>query len=67
MDIWIVSAILLITLYLLITEKISVDLTAVGIMVLLVVSGVLTPKETISGFANPALITVGAMFVVSKG
>lgn len=67
MDIWIVSAILLITLYLLITEKISVDLTAIGIMVLLVVSGVLTPKETISGFSNPALITVGAMFVVSKG
>ncbi|MCP3891980.1 MAG: SLC13/DASS family transporter [Desulfobulbaceae bacterium] len=67
MDIWIVSAILLITLYLLITEKISVDLTAIGIMVLLVVSGILSPKETIVGFSNPALITVGAMFVVSKG
>lgn len=67
MEIWIVSTILLITLYLLITEKISVDLTAIGIMVLLVVSGILTPRETISGFANPALITVGAMFVVSKG
>ena len=67
MDIWIVSTVLLITLYLLITEKISVDLTAVGIMVLLVVSRILTPKEAISGFANPALITVGAMFVVSKG
>ncbi|TKB11682.1 SLC13 family permease [Desulforhopalus sp. IMCC35007] len=67
MDIWIISTILLITLYLLITEKISVDLTAIGIMVLLVISRILTPKEAISGFANPALITVGAMFVVSKG
>lgn len=67
MDIWIVSAILLITLYLLISEIISVDLTAIGIMVLLVVSGILTAKEAISGFANPAVITVGAMFVVSKG
>lgn len=67
MEIWIISAILIATLYLLITEKISVDLTAVGIMVLLVVSRILTPKEAISGFANPALITVGAMFVVSKG
>ncbi len=55
------------TLYLLITEKISVDLTAIGIMVLLVVSRILTPKEAIGGFANPAVITVGAMFVVSKG
>jgi di/tricarboxylate transporter len=67
MDIWITSAILIFTLYLLITEKISVDLTAIGIMVLLVVSRILTPKEAISGFANPAVITVGAMFVVSKG
>lgn len=67
MDIWITSAILLFTIYLLITEKISVDLTAIGIMVLLVVSRILSPKEAIGGFANPAVITVGAMFVVSKG
>ncbi|MFW2365344.1 MAG: SLC13 family permease [Desulforhopalus sp.] len=67
MDIWIITSILLLTLYLLITEKISVDLTAIGIMVLLVVSRILTPKEAIGGFANPAVITVGAMFVVSKG
>ncbi len=65
--IWIVSAILLVTLYLLITEKISVDLTAIGIMVLLVATGVLAPKEAISGFANPAVVTVAAMFVISKG
>ncbi len=67
MDIWTISIILLLTLYLLITEKISVDLTAIGIMVLLVVSNILTPKEAIGGFANPAVITVGAMFIVSKG
>jgi di/tricarboxylate transporter len=67
MDIWITSAILIFAVYLLITEKISVDLTAIGIMVLLVVSRILTPKEAIGGFANPAVITVGAMFVVSKG
>ncbi len=67
MDIWIISAILVLAVYLLITEKISVDLTAIGIMVLLVVSRILTPHEAIGGFANPAVITVGAMFVVSKG
>lgn len=48
-------------------NNISVDLTAIGIMVLLVVSRILTPKETIGGFANPAVITVAAMFIVSKG
>ncbi len=67
MDIWIISAILLLTLYLLITEKISLDLTAICIIVLLVVTRILTPKEAVMGFSNPAVITVGAMFVVSKG
>ncbi len=67
MGIWIISAILVVTLYLLISEVISVDLTAIGIIVLLVVTGLLSPKEAVSGFANPALITVAAMFVVSKG
>ncbi len=67
MNIWTISAILLLTFYLLITEKISVDLTAIGLMVLLVVSKILTPAEAVTGFANPAVITVGAMFVVSKG
>ncbi|WP_457575680.1 SLC13 family permease [Desulfomarina sp.] len=67
MDIWLLSTILLLTLYLLITEIISVDLTAIGIMVVLVVSKILTPQEAVAGFANPAVITVGAMFVVSKG
>lgn len=67
METWIITFILLATLYLLISEKISVDLTAIGIIVLLVVSRILTPREAVLGFANPAVITVGAMFVVSKG
>ncbi len=62
-----VSIILIISLYLLITEKIAVDKTAIGIMVALAVTGILSPGETISGFANPAVITVGAMFLLSHG
>ncbi len=67
MDIYITSCTLLVTLYLLISEKISVALTAIGIMVLLTVSSILTPAEAVAGFANPAVVTVAAMFVVSKG
>ncbi len=67
MTIWFVSAILIITLYLLVSEKIPVDLTAIGIMSALMISGVLTPVEAVAGFAHPAVITVGAMFLVSKG
>ncbi len=31
------------------------------------VTGILTPREAVAGFANPAPLTVGALFVVTKG
>jgi di/tricarboxylate transporter len=67
MMVWIVSAILIVTLYLLISEKIPVDLTAIGVMVALMICRVLSPIEAVAGFAHPAVITVGSMFLVSKG
>jgi di/tricarboxylate transporter len=66
MDIWIVTSILGITLYLLISEKLPVDLTAIGIMAALMVTGILTPAEAVAGFSNPAVLTVGAMFLISQ-
>ena len=66
MDILIVSIILLFALFLLITEKIPIDLTAIGIMVALILTGILSPMEAVAGFANPAVITVGAMFLISR-
>lgn len=67
MPVLLVSLILILTLVLLISEKISVDKTAIGIMVLLALTGILSPAETVAGFANPAVITVGAMFLLSYG
>lgn len=67
MPVALVSFILILTLIFLISEKISVDKTAVGIMVLLALTGILTPAETVAGFANPAVITVGAMFLLCRG
>jgi di/tricarboxylate transporter len=67
MAIWLVTLILILAMYLLITEKLPVDLTSIGIIVVLAVSGILAPAEAIAGFANPAVITVGAMFLISKG
>ncbi len=66
MGIWIVSAILLATLYLLISERLPIDLTAIGIMVVLMLARILTPAEAVAGFAHPAVITVGAMFLISR-
>lgn len=66
MEITIVTILLIATLYLLISERIPIDLTAIGIMVALMVSGILTPVQAVAGFANPAVITVGAMFLISQ-
>lgn len=66
MEIWIVTAILIVTLYLLIREKLPVDLTAIGIMTALMITGILKPVEAVAGFSNPAVITVGAMFLISQ-
>lgn len=66
MAIWVMSIILIVALILLITEKLPHDLTAIGIMVSLMVTGILSPAEAVAGFANPAVITVGAMFLISR-
>jgi di/tricarboxylate transporter len=67
MLIWLVTLILVVAMLLLITEKLPVDLTSLGILVVLTVTGILTPTEAIAGFASPAVITVGAMFLISQG
>jgi di/tricarboxylate transporter len=65
MEIVIVSVIMGITLLLLISEWIPIDLTAIGVMIALILTGLLSPARAVSGFSNPAVITVGAMFLVS--
>ncbi|MCG8619456.1 MAG: SLC13/DASS family transporter, partial [Desulfobacterales bacterium] len=67
LEIQLVTLILITTLILLVTGKISVDKTAIGILVVLSLTGILTPRETVAGFANPAVITVAAMFLLSRG
>jgi di/tricarboxylate transporter len=66
MAVWIVTVILLLTLFLLVSEKVRVDLTALGVMVALMVTGILSPQEAVQGFSSPAVITVGAMFLISR-
>nr|NIU59716.1 hypothetical protein [Phycisphaerae bacterium] len=53
MTIWLVTLILVVAMLLLISEKLPVDLTSIGIMVVLTISGILAPTEAIAGFANP--------------
>jgi di/tricarboxylate transporter len=41
------------------------DLIMMSGLLVLALVGVLTPEETFSGFANPAMMTVGALFILS--
>jgi di/tricarboxylate transporter len=47
------------------TELLSIDLVALLVMGSLILFGVLTPEQGISGFSNKATITVAMMFVIS--
>jgi len=66
----VVFALILLALVLFATERFPIDVTAILIMVLLMVLEPWTqisPREGISGFANPATITVLAMLILSTG
>jgi len=52
-------------LYLFISEKLRVDVTAMLILLALVLSGVLDSKQALSGFASEPAIIVAAVFVIS--
>ena len=67
METLIVSAILLMALILFVTELVPIDLTALLVVGLLILTGVLTPAEGFSGFSHPAPVTVAAMLVLSAG
>ena len=62
-----VLAILLAALVLFVTELLRVDLVALLVLVALAISGLVSPAEALSGFSNPAVVTVWAVFVLSGG
>jgi di/tricarboxylate transporter len=49
------------------TERLSVDVVAIVVMSILLLSGIVTPEEGIAGFSNKATVTVAAMFILSAG
>lgn len=48
-------------------NRVRMDVVALIVMASLILLGLVTPQEGISGFANEAMITVAAMFVLSAG
>ena len=62
--------IILVAFILFVTEPVPIDVTAIGIMVMLIILGPWTgvsPQEGVSGFSNPATLTILAMMILSEG
>lgn len=53
--------------YVLVKEKLRVDLAAIFVSIALIATRVLTPEQGLAGFSNSATVTVAAMFVLSAG
>jgi di/tricarboxylate transporter len=47
------------------TEFVSVDVTALIILGILLITGMLSIEDGLSGFSNPAVITIACLFIIS--
>jgi di/tricarboxylate transporter len=66
-DIAITLAIILMALVLFATEKLRVDLVALLVLLAVSITGLVSKEEVFLGFANSAVITIWAVYIVSGG
>lgn len=64
LEMWYALAILTAAIILFITEWLRVDVVAIGVVVALMLTGLLSASEALSGFSNSAVLTIAALFVV---
>jgi di/tricarboxylate transporter len=64
LDMWMALIILFAAIILFVTEWLRVDVVALGVMTALMLTGLLDPNEAISGFSNPAVLTIASLFIV---
>ncbi len=62
---WFTLSVVVLGVGALIWEVLAPDLIFLGMLAVLIVSGVVSPEEALVGFSNPGMISVGALFVVA--
>jgi di/tricarboxylate transporter len=65
--IYLMLTILVITIALFIWGKFTPDIVALLSMLSLYLTGILDTKETLSGFSNPTVIMIAALFIIGEG
>lgn len=66
-EVALLGATLFAALFAFVSQRFRVEIVAMSVLVILTLSGLVTVPEALSGFSNPAVITVGAVLVVSGG
>ena len=66
-DLGIVLALLLASVVLFILNKPRMDVVALLVILALPLSGILTLEETLSGFSDPSVLLIAALFVIGQG
>jgi di/tricarboxylate transporter len=64
---WATVAIIVVAMGMFASEKVRIDLVALIVLGALVMLGIVSPVEALSGFSNEATVTVAAMFALSLG
>ncbi|WP_373519092.1 SLC13 family permease [Pricia sp.] len=65
MEIALVIGLLALALVLFISERFSVDVVTIGLLVILTLSGILSPKEAFEGFSSDFMVILASIFVIS--
>ncbi|MCF6188658.1 MAG: anion permease, partial [Desulfobulbaceae bacterium] len=66
-EIILVLTILAVSIVFLVTEKIPMEVTALLVLGAVALTGLVSPAEALSGFSNPAVVTIWAVFILSGG
>lgn len=63
-DMWLTLGILVLAIILFVTELLRVDVVALGVVVALMLTGILTTAEAIAGFSSSAVLLIASLFIV---
>jgi di/tricarboxylate transporter len=64
---WFLCAVIVIAMVLFITEKVSIDVTSIFIAFTLMVTGLVTVPQGLSGFSNQAALAILALLILNTG
>ncbi len=61
-----VFGLLAVTIVLFASDKVRLDIIAIGVLLALMLSGVISPREAVAGFGDPVVLMIAGLFVVGE-